>query len=509
MPMSKPLKRIFCAFLAILLTFSPLPVRARAADAEPSGRVSDLISVALSQLDYEEGENNYTKYGVWYNIPHGAWCDMFVSWCANEAGISTAVLPRSAGCTTHIRLLKKCAPYYLSASRGGAYTPKQGDLIFFYSPLNTPDGSVSTHIGIVLCVENGCVFTIEGNTCTIREDYPYYDRVYQLFDDGLDPTDYVAVKHYSLQDLRIHGYATPDYADLTAYPNDEWVDLGKYEDLRPAFQALVDAGIISETSSYTFSPRYGMTRGEFLQSVMTLYGLSGWDEETTEEFLDVPQDSTYYDAAMTARCAGIVNGTGRGLFTPDVYISASGAQAILSRTLAYVGQEDRSFSFSPGDTSYMLTSYTIRADLAAALYALLSQMPTPTGASFQLTLNGEPLDAPALVIDRCAYVPLDRLLQTFPALEAATPDPWADRSHPLPVPMAHTDRVLLTQQSLQSGDATADVPSFRYHGTQYVMLRPAAELLGVASAWSAEDNTVALTWSPAPAEREARETPAA
>lgn len=396
--MNRSFKRLQCIFLAILFVLSALTVSAQAAttDAiEPSGRVSDIVSAALSQLDYEEGEDNYTKYGVWYDIPNGAWCDMFVSWCANEAEISPDVFPRSAGCTTHIRLFNKCAPYYLSAARGGSYIPKQGDLIFFYNCLKTPDGSVSTHVGIVLWVENGYVFTIEGNTCSVRDDYPYYDSVYPNIQGDLDPTDYVAVKRYSLQDARIHGYAAPNYADQTPYAHDGWVDLGKYEYLRPAFQTLAAEGLMSETSPYTFSPRYGMTRGEFLKSVMDLYGLSGWDAETTEEFRDVPQDSTYYDAAMTARCAGIVNGTGNGTFAPDVYISAESAQAIISRTLAYLGLEDQSFDFSPGDMSYMLTPYTIRADLAAALYTLLNPS-------------------------------LDRLPQASPVPEATTPGVWED-----------------------------------------------------------------------------------
>ena len=48
---------------------------------------NDIIGVALTQVGYTEGTNNYTKYGVWYGQPNSPWCGMFVSWCAKEAGI--------------------------------------------------------------------------------------------------------------------------------------------------------------------------------------------------------------------------------------------------------------------------------------------------------------------------------------------------------------------------------------------------------------------------------------
>ena len=30
----------------------------------------DIIGVALTQVGYNEGSNNYTKYGVWYGMPN-------------------------------------------------------------------------------------------------------------------------------------------------------------------------------------------------------------------------------------------------------------------------------------------------------------------------------------------------------------------------------------------------------------------------------------------------------
>lgn len=49
-------------------------------------RSAAIVSAALRELGYKERENsNYSKYEEWYGCPDAYWCDMFVSWCANEA----------------------------------------------------------------------------------------------------------------------------------------------------------------------------------------------------------------------------------------------------------------------------------------------------------------------------------------------------------------------------------------------------------------------------------------
>ena len=34
----------------------------------------DLVQVALTQVGYQEGSNNYTKYGVYHNNSNAQWC---------------------------------------------------------------------------------------------------------------------------------------------------------------------------------------------------------------------------------------------------------------------------------------------------------------------------------------------------------------------------------------------------------------------------------------------------
>lgn len=491
------MKRTICGAFTLVLVFLALCGGAQTAAADSS---SSIISAALSQLDYEEGADSYSKYGQWYGIPNGDWCDMFVSWCANEAGVSEAVFPRAASCTTHVRLFSGAGTYHVSAARGGTYVPKQGDVIFFYNYPAHPTGNILRHVGIVLCVENGCVFTIEGNSVTNRLDYPFYGVVSKLTDSALQPKDYVSVKCYPLDEPQIHGYAVPRYDDTSALEHTGWVDLGRYEPLREAFDALASQGIMPGTSSYTYSPRYGMTRGDFLTSVMALYGLRGWDAGT-EPFADVPEGSACYDAAMAARSAGIVYGSDSGDFSPDLYISGPEAQAIISRTLAYLGQEDQTFDFSEGDLSYLLTPYTIRADLARALYALLCGM-TPKASSDKLMFNDELVDCAMLNLGGSNYVPLETLERMFPAAvretaeqeEPEASEPAEERPAHLPAPTGGADRVLLSTIPLQNGEAAADVPSFDYQGVQYVMLRPAARLFDYGVRWNGEGKTIELVY---------------
>lgn len=487
------MKQVKYGILAFLLVF---PLFCSSAHAASNNSSSGIISTALSQLDYEEGENSYSKYGKWYGITNGDWCDMFVSWCANKAGVPKSVFPRAASCTLHVNQFSKIGPYYVSAARGGTYVPKQGDIIFFYNYPKYPYGQVLRHVGIVLCVENGHVFTIEGNTVTNRLDYPYYGSVASLSDPALQPKDYVAVKYYPLDEPQIHGYAVPKYGDTSAFEHTGWVDLGQYESLRKTFDTLAAKDIMPGTSSYTYSPRYGMPRGEFLTAVMKLYGLQGW-EAGTEPFDDVPASSAWYGAAMTARSAGIVQGADNKLL-PDLYISGDEAQMIISRTLAYVGREDRIFNFTEGDLSYLLTPYTIRADLAKALYALFSEMSEPKPSSDMILFRDEFLDWPMLNIGGSNYVPLELLIQAF-SVEAQGPldlegeaelsdreegsEPPAGQTAHLPVPMQNTSWVLLFDEQLQNGDASADVPSFYYQDVQYVMLRPAADLFDFDVRW--------------------------
>lgn len=122
-------------------------------------QAEDLIGVAMTQVGYNEGPDNDTKYGDWMNIPNQAWCAIFISWCADQADIPTTVIQPSAW--AHPRKSRGFnVPYY----HGSEYTPKRGDLFF------KEDFS---HVGIVYGVEGEYALTIEANTNNDGSDEGY------------------------------------------------------------------------------------------------------------------------------------------------------------------------------------------------------------------------------------------------------------------------------------------------------------------------------------------------
>ena len=144
-----------------------------------SGSGATLVQIALGEVGYLEkasnsqledktanaGSNNWTKYGAWFGLnggPDAPWCNVFVSWCANQAGFCTStecgddnIIPKTAGTeSTYVWYRNRGLIHNVSDS---SYTPKPGDLV-----LRTP-GSHG-HIAIVEKLEDGVLYTIEGNT---------------------------------------------------------------------------------------------------------------------------------------------------------------------------------------------------------------------------------------------------------------------------------------------------------------------------------------------------------
>lgn len=353
-------------FLAPVLALCLAPARAlEPGEVSQSGQV---ILQALGQMGFTEEDDEYTPFGERYGYPNGYWCDMFVSWCADEAGVSEEAFPRSVNCARHCRMFTAMGRYYESASRGGGYVPQQGDLALFYND----EGRIH-HVGLVLYTENETLFTVEGNALTTRWDYPAAE-VSEARVPEEEPNDYVTVNRYPLADRRIHGYAVPSYTSREPLELEGFVDLGRCAYARTQIDAIAASGLMPGTSSHTFSPRAGMARGEFLQTVLNLYGFAGWNPIAIP-FDDVPPEHPYYFAVMAARAAGLLPETEENRFYPDQWISGEDAQAILSALLKRQGLEDRTFAFTPGDLSQILTPYTTRGDIAQALYQLREDAP--------------------------------------------------------------------------------------------------------------------------------------
>lgn len=406
-------KRCAAVLLALVLCLTPAGATegpyARTADqilaAGAWSQSGEVVAWALSQMGYTEDPNEYTVFGECYGFSHGFWCDMFVSWCADRAGVPERAFPRSVNCQQHVRMFSAIGRYQPSAARGGEYTPLQGDLALFQYP---ETGRVH-HVGLVLYVEDGKVFVVEGNALTKRWDYPE-DVVAEARDDDLEPCDYVTCNMYSLTSPMLHGYAVPIYSSRDALALEGFADLGRYSASEEAINAVVSAGLMEGTSSHTFSPRGGMSRGEFLQAALKLCGLAGWTESPgwqagnpgwwtespgwtgnpgwwteslgwagnpgwwtgTPAFDDVPMDNPYYSAVMAARSAGLLPESGENRFDPDIWIDREDAQYILSGLCRQLGLGERSFTFTDGDLSNILTPYTTRGDIAVAFYELIN-----------------------------------------------------------------------------------------------------------------------------------------
>ena len=136
----------------------------------------EIVAMALSQVGNVGGQ----PYWSWYGFSHRVdWCAIFVSWCANECGyIEAGVLPKFAGCVQGSRWLKDRGLW-----QDRNYEPQPGDVVFFdwHDPdgFSGPQDGVPDHVGIVEKVENGRVYTVEGNSgdkCCQRS-YPvgYYE----------------------------------------------------------------------------------------------------------------------------------------------------------------------------------------------------------------------------------------------------------------------------------------------------------------------------------------------
>ena len=129
-----------------------------------------IVTVALSQVGNVGGEPYWSWYGFESRVE---WCACFVSWCANECGyIDSGVVPKFSGCVGGVQWFKDREQWL-----DGSAEPASGMIIFFdwnNKGASGPQDGQSDHVGIVEKVENGIVYTVEGNsgdTCR-QNQYP-------------------------------------------------------------------------------------------------------------------------------------------------------------------------------------------------------------------------------------------------------------------------------------------------------------------------------------------------
>ena len=143
-----------------------------------TGGDGEIVTVALSQVGNIGGDPYWSWYGFGSRVE---WCACFVSWCANECGyIDAGVIPKFAACTS------QGVPWFQERGlwQDNSYEPRPGDIIFFDWDDGGQDGQ-SDHVGIVEKVENGRVYTIEGNSGDSVRQNSYPIGYYEIYGYGV------------------------------------------------------------------------------------------------------------------------------------------------------------------------------------------------------------------------------------------------------------------------------------------------------------------------------------
>lgn len=114
-----------------------------------------LIQVAAAEIGYREQSGNRSKYGAWYGLDGQPWCMMFISWCADQAGLGHDIIPKLAYCPYAVEWFALRGQFHTA----GATQPYPGDLVFFDSNQN----GVADHVGLAESVSEDTLTCIEGN----------------------------------------------------------------------------------------------------------------------------------------------------------------------------------------------------------------------------------------------------------------------------------------------------------------------------------------------------------
>ena len=200
-------KKILAGFVSLILIIAAVAAHYR---LDPWGfywKVSEeeaalrmqLVQTAERYLGYNEADgshqniidryNAHEPLAVGYTVQYtDSWCSTFVSAVSIECGY-TDIIPTECGCERHIGLFMDAGTWVEEDSA----IPLPGDLIFY--DWNMEDTGECTgwsdHVGIVVGTKWPFIRVIEGN--------------YQ---------DSVSYRTILIDDIRIRGFARPDYASL-------------------------------------------------------------------------------------------------------------------------------------------------------------------------------------------------------------------------------------------------------------------------------------------------------
>lgn len=145
------------------------------------GADDQIVAVALSQLGNVGGEPYWSWHGFGSRVE---WCTCFVLWCADQCGyIETGVIPKYAGCVNGVNWFKDRGQW-----ADNDIEPAPGMIIFFdwdNKGSSGPQDGESDHTGIVERVEDGIVYTVEGNSGDSCRENHYAVGYYEILGYGI------------------------------------------------------------------------------------------------------------------------------------------------------------------------------------------------------------------------------------------------------------------------------------------------------------------------------------
>ena len=222
------------------------------------GYKEKATNAQLDDFEANAGAGNWTKYARdlfqagWYGggQKNGhPWCTTSYDWviwqaCGCDSVKAQHALcytgPYGAGCKCSVQYYKEAGRFYPRAQA----TPKPGDQIFFGNP--------ASHTGMVRRIEDGKVYTVEGNSGNA-----------------------VRFRSYELTDGSILGYGRPRYdGDVTPAGNDEpapepdtyilpgtpFTDVPEDRWSAEAIRWLYERGFVAGVAADKFGPKQSMTR---------------------------------------------------------------------------------------------------------------------------------------------------------------------------------------------------------------------------------------------------------
>ncbi len=168
--------------------------------ADTSGLAQKIVDYELSQVGVSDYQgNNNVPYNTWYygrtvNGSGYAWCMAFQAYSANQFGVLNKAIPKTASCTQAVNWYKSRGQFHYSKYYGGNYTPKAGDLVFYY---DTSSKSIC-HVGMIIAAPvNGYLQTVEGNI--------------QCSDGNWKVQKFIKNAKRTVSHSYVYGYASPAY----------------------------------------------------------------------------------------------------------------------------------------------------------------------------------------------------------------------------------------------------------------------------------------------------------